>query len=117
VGGLASAGVIAGVVALTVGMDGLSAVLPAEAAPVVAAVAAPSAPAVTAPQASDQGQSAAWQAFAAAHAPLPLSDAPPEHWTQVVQWLPARSDVQPWVPVLLPREWQEGCHGQPIYPL
>lgn len=59
----------------------------------------------------------AWQAFTATYTPLPPVEAPPQHWADVVEWLPARSEEQPWVPVLLPSEWEQGCNDQPLYPL
>lgn len=58
---------------------------------------------------------AQWQTFTAAHAPLPAIDSPPQRWPQVTQWLPERSNRQPWVPVLLSSEWPMSCTDQPLY--
>jgi len=73
--------------------------------------------AVEAPQELVPAADAAWQGFIAAHAPLPVADVSPTRWAEVFEWLPARSNVQPWVPVLLPQEWQRGCDERPLYPL
>lgn len=69
------------------------------------------------PPVIDPQQLEEWQAFTAAHAPLPITDMPPEYWAEVVEWLPSRSYAQPWVPVLLPSEWGQGCNAQSLYPL
>ena len=108
VGALAGAGVIAAAVTFRPG--------PAVTLPVPAAETPPPLAAAT-PQASVPALDATWQAFTAAHAPLPVDGASPTRWDEVIEWLPARSDVQSWVPVLLPREWQRGCDDRPLYRL
>lgn len=111
-GVLAGVGVIAAVVML--GMAPI--VTPALTLPVAVAEELPPL-AVEVPQELVPVADAAWQGFIAAHAPLPVADASPTRWVEVFEWLPARSDVQPWVPVLLPQEWQRGCDKRPLYPL
>lgn len=117
-GGLAGVGAIAAVVMFGMAPAVTLAVAVAEEPPALA-VAAPQEPA---PQPSVREETvpeadAAWQAFIAAHAPLPVADVSPTRWAEVFEWLPARSNVQPWVPVLLPQEWQRGCDERPLYPL
>ena len=74
-------------------------------------------PASVLPQPAEQQRAAEWQAFAERHAPLPLAEDPPQHWSDVAEWLPLRSDGQPWVALLLPNNWESGCHNQPLYSL
>lgn len=116
--GLVLAGLVAGVgaIAAVVMFDVAPLVTPAATLP--EAVAEELSPvAVDAPQELVPVADAAWQGFIAAHAPLPAADVPPSRWAEVLEWLPARSDVQSWVPVLLPQGWQLGCDQRPLYPL
>ncbi|ROZ84518.1 hypothetical protein EF096_06170 [Pseudomonas neustonica] len=110
VAGVAAIGVIAGLVVLDVRPD-WAVIKPVPAVASVAPVA------VAKVEAEPEPQALAWQQFIDRYAPLAVGEAPPEHWSQVIQWLPERSDTQPWLAVLLPLDWQEGCHGQTSYPL